>query len=196
MPHLTGVFDQFSDLDKVSPENLSAWTRVKIDKHDLVNILGNRILYPQTISINKTEIELDLGILREGLKQRPALVYEAQTNKLYIPEMFLARFPPLSRLAGVIIEAINPKGVIQIFLRGQSKVKLIGTLISPPDLEKLVEGKSKIRISVDGVEGMLNPNTLSISQIEAPQVKIKIEDKEYTVSGGELGVIIDIRTNS
>lgn len=195
MPHLSGVFEQFPDLDKVSPQNLSSWLRIKIDKHDLVNILGNRILYPQTISINKSELEMDLAILREGLKQKPALVYEAQTNKLYIPETFLARLPPLARLAGVIIEAINPKGVIQIFLRGQNKVKLIGSLISPPDVEKLVSDKPKVRINVDGVEGTLNPGSLSISQIEAPQIKIKIEDKDYTVSGGELGVIIDMRVN-
>ncbi len=196
MPHLSGVFEQFPDLDKVSPQNLLIWLRIKVDEHALINMLGNRILYPQTIAINKSELEIDMAILREGMRQKPALVYEAQTNKLYIPEAFLNRFPPLARLAGVIIEAINPKGVIQILLKGQNKVKLIGSLISPAEAEKLSGDKAKIKINVDGVEGTLNPKTLSISQIEAPQVKIKIEDKDYTVAGGELGVIIDMRTSS
>lgn len=195
MPHLTGVFEQFPDLDKVLAQNLLSWMQVKIDKHSLVNILGNRILYPQTIAVNKSELEIDLAILREAVKQKPALVYEPQTNRLYIPELFLQRFPPLVRLAGVIIEAISPKGLIQIYLKSK-KAKLIGSLISPIDVNKLVSEQRQVKIVVDGVEGTLNPNTLSISRITDSQVKIKISNKDYIVSGGELGVIIDLRINS
>lgn len=195
MPHLTGVFEQFPDLDKVPGQNLLSWMQVKVDKHALVNILGNRILYPQTIAINKSEMEIDLAILREAVKQKPALVYEPQTNKLYIPELFLQRFPPPVRLAGVIIEAISPKGLIQIYLKSK-KAKLIGSLISPVDVNKLVSEQKKVKIVVDGVEGTLNPDTLSISRITDSQVKIKIGNKDYIVSGGELGVIIDLRINS
>lgn len=196
MPHLSGVFEQFPDLDKVSPLDLSAWLHIRVDEHNLANILGNRIIYPQTVSVTKLDLEIDLAILRVALKQRPALVYEPQTSKIYIPELFLSRFPPLTRLAGVITEAINPTGVIQIYIKDKNKVKLVGTLISPPDIAKIGKDKEKIKIIVDGVEGTLAPNSFSISQISAPQIKIKIENTQYTVSGGELGVIIDLRVKS
>ncbi|MBI2593387.1 hypothetical protein HYW44_01985 [Candidatus Daviesbacteria bacterium] len=196
MPHLSGVFEQFPNLDKVSSLNLSAWLHIQVDKHNLANILGNRIIYPQTVALTKSDLEIDLAILREALKQRPALVYEPQTNKIYIPELFLQRFPPLTRLAGVIIEAINPKGVIQIYLKDKTQVKLLGSLISPPNVSKLVKDKGKIKIVVMGVEGTLSPNTLSISRIVAPQIKMKIENTSYSVPGGELGVVIDLRVKS
>lgn len=196
MPHLTGVFEQFPNLDKISPQNIVSWLRINIDEHTLINFLGNRILYPQTVALSKSELEIDLAILREAIRQKPALVYEPQANKLYIPELFIQRFPPLPRLAGIIIEAINPKGVIQIYTKDKNKVKRAGSLISPLDINKITGDKKKVKIVVNGVEGTLNPGTLSISQIGAPQVKIIIANKDYTVSGGELGVIIDLRVKN
>ncbi len=193
MPHLTGVFEEFPDLDRISSNDLKVWIREKIEEHSLVNLLGNRILYPQTVASSRMELEVDFAILREGLKQRPTLVYEPQTSKIFIPETFIQRFPTLQRLAGIIIEAISPKGVIQIYIKGESSVKLVGTLISPPDDKKLDAKESKVKVVVDGVEGFLNLNSLSISSVISPLIKIKLGVVDYSVSGGELGVIIDLR---
>lgn len=194
MSHLTGVFDQFPELDKVLPQNLLQWLSVKEDLHFLANFLGNRVLYPQTIPLNKQELEIDFAILREAIKQKPMLFYEPQANKILIPEQFLQRFPPLSKLAGAVIEAINPKGVIQIFVKSQKKLELVGSLISPMDY-KLDVKESKAKIIVEGVETILNLNTLYISQTTSPEVKIKIGEADYKASGGKLGVIIDLRVS-
>lgn len=195
MPHLTGVFEQFPELDKVSSLNLLQWLNIKQDTHALSNILGNRILYPQTIALSESELEVDFAILREAVKQRPMLFYEPQLNRLLIPELFMQRFPPLAKLAGAIIEAISPKGVIQIYSKDKKGLTLVGSLISPVDIKSLKTENSKTKIIVDGVETELNLNTLYISQTPLPEVKIKIGNLDLKAQGGKLGVIIDLRVN-
>lgn len=195
MPHLTGVFEQFSELDKVLPLNLAQWLNVKQDIHSLSNILGNRIIYPQTIALSKSELEVDFAILREAVKQRPMLFYEPQINRLLIPELFAQRFPPLTRLAGAIIEAINPKGVIQIYIKDKKGLTLVGSLISLVDTKNLKTENSKTKIIVEGVQTELNLDTLYIAQILLPEVKIKIGNTDIKAHGGKLGVIIDLRVN-
>lgn len=193
MPHLTGFFAEFPDLDKVAPEDLASWLKNKPESHTLVNFFGNRLLYPQTIAQNPEELEIDFAILREAVKQKPDLVYDPKNAKLYLPQLFLERFPPLSRLAGAIIEALNPGGVTQIYIKDKAVVKIAGTLISPPDVEKLPQDKNGIKIEVNGVAGNLKLDTLSISNIPQLEVNVKIGDKNYNVAGGILGVIIDLR---
>lgn len=196
MPHLTGVFEEFPDLDKVTPGEISSWLRSKPETHVLVNFFGNRLLYPQTIATNHEELEIDFAILREGIKQKPDLVYDAKGNKVFLPQLFLDRFPSLPRLAGAIIEALNPKGEVQIYIKDKSTVKIAGTLISPTDIEQLSKDKKTVKIEVNGVLSTLNINTLSISPINQAEVKIKIGDKSYKVIGGVLGIIIDLRLKS
>lgn len=193
MPHLTGFFAEFSDLDRVTSNDISSWLKGKPDSHVIVNFFGNRLLYPQTIALNSAELEMDFAILREAVKQKPDLVYDSKNSKLFLQQSLLERFPPVSRLAGAIIEAINPVGVTKIYIKGEGVVKPAGTLISPPDIEKLPQDKNGVKIEVNGVEGHLKLNTLSISAISQTEAKIKIGSKNYDVTGGILGVIIDLR---
>lgn len=193
MPHLSGVFEEFPDLDKVSPLQIVSWLKNKSEMHTLANFFGNRLLYPQTIALNQSEIDIDLAILREAIKQKPASVSDFQINKLYIPQDYVYRFPPLPRLAGALIEAINPKGIYQIYIKNKNQLKLVGTLISPADIEKLALDKKEINVAVNGIEGKLRVNTISISQIKSSEVRIVIGSNDYKVNGGELGVIIDLR---
>jgi hypothetical protein len=195
MPHLTGVFEEFPDLDKVTSAQIGAWLVTKPEVHTLANFFGNRLLYPQTVAVNEMDMTIDLAILREAVRQKPTVVSDPQRSKLYIPEAMVLRFPPLSRLAGVLIEALSPKGVNQIYVKNKNQVKLVGTLISPPDLKKMIEDKTSVRVAVDGVENKLNLNTISISPITSPEVNIKIETQDFKVFGGELGVIIDLRVS-
>lgn len=193
MPHLTGVFEEFPDLEKTPPAKIAAWIKTKLDSHFLTNFLGNRLLYPQTIPINEEELEIDLAILREGIKLKPTLVLDFQTNKLVFPQSLTERFPPLTRLAGAVIESLAVSGVSQIYIKDKTKLKLVGTLISPPDINKIFEKENAVKVIVDGIESVLNVNTISVSEIASPEVIIKIADTEYKVPGGELGVVIDLR---
>ncbi len=194
MPHLSGVFEEFPDLDKVSSQDLSVWLKNKPDPDILMNFLGNRILYPQTIPLSKSELEIDLAILRQAVKLKPALVYDPQRNKLFLPQSFIQRFPNITRLAGVIVQAISPKGVNQIYIKNENQVRFAGTVISPVDPSKLPNENQKVKIAINGVESILRLNTLSVSQISQANINVSIGNQDIKVSGGEIGIIIDLRT--
>lgn len=196
MPHLTGSFAEFPDLDKIPPGDIAGWLKNKPESHVLINFFGNRLLYPQTIAQNQKDLEIDFAILREALKQRPDTVYDPKSSRILLPESYIDRFPPLARLAGAVVEALNPKGITQIYIKDNKTVKLAGTVIRPLEIEDLAKTGSSVRFEVSGVAGVLKLNSLNISQIDGTGQKIKIAEKEYIVSGGILGVIIDLRINS
>ena len=195
MPHLTGFFAEFPDLDKIPPGDIAGWLKNKPESHVLINFFGNRLLYPQTIAQNQKDLEMDFAILREALKQKPEVVYDPKSSRILLPELYIDRFP-LARLAGAVVEALSPDGITQIYVKDNKTVKLAGTLIRPHEIEDLAKAGSSVKIEVGGVAGVLKINSLNISQIEGSGQKIKIADKEYIVNGGILGIIIDLRINS
>lgn len=193
MPHLSGVFDEFGDLDKVSVEEIAKWLSQKPDIHALINFLGNRIIYPQAIPITLKELEIDLAILREAIKLKPSLVYEPQTNKILIPRAFAERFPPLLNTAKAVIEGLNPKGVHNIFTKDKNQEKLVGSVISPLSPQKLSKDERTVVFTGLAIRKALPLNVVSVIQTPASEVKIVLGDEEFKAAGGDIGVIIDLR---
>lgn len=193
MPHLSGIFDEFPELDKVSVEEIASGINPKPEKHFLVNFLGNRLLYPQTICLTPQEMELDLAILRVGIKFKPGIFYQPQSNKILIPKRFLDRFPNLEALTRTIIEGINPKGTHVIYIKNQSQYSLAGSVVSPINPQKLsVDGKNII-FSGLALQKSLPLNMISIIQTPVKAAKIKLGNQEFDVSGGDAGIFIDLR---
>lgn len=193
MPHLSGVFDQFPDLDKTSPEEISAWLKSKPEIHFLINFLGNRIFYPQTVPITQKEMEIDLAILRRGIKLKPSLVFEPQTNKIVIPKLLVDRFPPLSSLVKTIIESINPKGIHLISIKEKSQVSIVGSVISPLSPQKLSSDEKTVILTIGEIKKPLRLSAISLIGLSAPENKILLGDEEFKVAGGALGVLVDLR---
>lgn len=193
MPHLSGVFDEFADLDKTKPEELLAFLKQKPEIHFLVNFLGNRILYPQAIPLTLQELELDLAILRKGIKLKPSLVFEPQTNKIVIPKLLIDRFPDIGTLVQTIIESINPKGVHLIFIKDGTGTRLVGSVVSPLNPSKLSVNSKTVAYFEEKGERQLSLGSISFVPSLAREVNIKLGSEEYKVAGGELGIIVDLR---
>lgn len=193
MPHLSGVFDEFPDLDKTTPQELAAFLKQKPEIHFLVNFIGNRILYPQAIPLTIQELELDLALLRKGIKLKPSLVFEPQTNKIIIPKLLTDRFPSMNNLVQAIIESVNPKGVHFIFIKDAAVIKLVGSLVSPLNPAKLSRDTETVIFSDEKSERPLNLNEISFIPSNAREANIKLGGEEYKAAGGELGIIVDLR---
>lgn len=193
MPHLSGIFDEFPDLDKTTPEELAAFLKQKPEIHFLVNFLGNRILYPQAIPITEQELELDLALLRKGIKLKPSLVFEPQTNKIIISKLLTDRFPSLTNLIQAIIESINPKGVHFVFIKDAAVIRLAGSVVSPLNPAKLSRDTKTVIFSDEKSERTLNLNEISFIPSNISETNIKLGGEEYKAAGGELGIIIDLR---
>ena len=193
MPHLSGVFDEFPDLDKIHVDQLMAWISQKPEVHFLVNSLGNRILYPQTIPLTKTELEIDFAILRVGIRLKPSLVFQPQTNKIVIPKLFVDRFPPLKSIVLSIIEGINPKGTHFIYIKEKPQLKLIGSVVSPPNPQKLSRNGTTVTFSSGKINKQMPLNSISLVELPLSETIITLGDEEFKVSGGEVGVMVDLR---
>lgn len=193
MPHLSGVFDEFADLDKVPIDEISTWLNIKPEIHFLINFLGNRILYPQVVPLTSKDLEVDLAILRAAIKLKPSMVYEPQTNRILIPKLLSDRFPKIKDLVKVIIEGINPKGVHNIFRKSDKEYQLVGSVISPLSPQKLSKDERTVIFTGLAIQKALPLNAVSILDTPAPEAKINLGGEEYSAAGGEAGIFIDLR---
>lgn len=193
MPHLSGVFEQFGDLDKVSIDEIAKWVSQKYEIHFLTNYLGNRILYPQAIPLTLKELEIDLAILREAIKLKPSLVYEPQTNKILIPKAIAERFPPIVNTAKAVVEGLNPKGVHSIYIYDKGSQRLVGSVISPLSPQKLSKDERNVVLSGMAIRRALPLNSVTVMPTPASEVTIVLGDEEFKASGGEVGIIVDLR---
>lgn len=171
--------------------DIASWLKVKGNIHMLQNVIGNRLIYPQTIPVTKEDLQVDLAILREAIFRQPNKIYDQKGRILLIPEEFEKRFPPLVVLVTTIIECLNPSGITFVYLRSRQVNQMIGTIIAPQDIVK----NRTISVIVNGKAlTNLKPGSLTLFPYKDKQVRVKVDsDEEKLVSGGKLGVIIDLR---
>lgn len=190
MPKLTGVFELFDNLDKISPNSLNNWLKNREEPHYLQNFVGNRILYPQIVPTTKREMDLDFALLGEAVKLNRQLFFDEQSKRVIIPEVFLSRFPNLPRLGVVMVEGISPQGESTIYLKTKSGHQFLGTVIAPT----LISSDGPMQITINSKVSNVSLGSLVVFPITSPKVRVKIDAlAEIEVSGGELGLIIDLR---
>lgn len=128
MNKLTGIFEHFRYLDQIPISDISKWLKYKVKDTDLENFIGNRIIYPQTLPINKLELEIDLAILREALKRQPEVLYDRRLNKIIIPGEFQYRFGTFENLVKAITEVLILKKNTRIYLEENNSIRLVGSI--------------------------------------------------------------------
>lgn len=192
MPKLSGVFDQFANLDEITSEDLNRWLKVKIEQHALENFLANRIYYPQSVPMTAQEMEIDLAILREGISRGDKKFYNLAVSKLVIPDEFLRRFYPIHNLVAAFIDGLdgNLKEVTQILLAQQGNKKLVGSIFLPKEQPQ----NNPVTIRIEDQKYDLKLNTLTLLPIKKTNLKIMVDQsQEIIIDGGELGIFIDLR---
>lgn len=190
MPKLTGIFEQFRYLDQIPVADLTKWLPAKIEVHALENYIANKIIYPQTLPLNQMEMNIDLALLREAIKRQPEIVLSSDGQKLNLPSNYQYRFGSFEVLIRALVEALNPKGVVQIFIESLSKPQLVGSLVVPNSVPK----EEIVSVSVnDQVLGLKRGN-VAILPFKDPHLIIKIENSpEMLAMGGNIGLVIDLR---
>lgn len=201
MPKLSGVFSLFKNLEKIAPQSLNHWLKLNENPHYLYNFIGNRILYPGVIPLSFREVDMDFAILKEAVRLNKQLFYfdsgipnQPGDKKIVIPEEFVNRFPPLERLGASMVEALTPSGIIAIYIKPSTasgkSLELVGSVIAPTLLS--TEGAPQILINNNPVK--VNLGTMVVFPFEDRHLRVKIDSlDEILVSGGKLGLIIDLR---
>ncbi len=199
MPKLTGLFDDFTDLDLISVEKIREWLHWKGNPQILENRLGNRILYPYGVPVTPQDLEFDLALLREVVKFQPQKYFDVNSQKIVIPARFLKYVPDLPRLARVFIDGLEPEGVISLLVKSETEEKVAGTLIRPQILDEAGEvrfrlGEQKYEIGIGSVMSLpAFSEKVEIGFVSESATLQGKKDINLSVSGGSLGVIIDTR---
>lgn len=201
MPKLSGVFSLFKNLEKIAPQSLNHWLKLNENPYYLYNFIGNRILYSEVVPLSPRELDIDFAILKEAVRLNKQLFYpdsgvqnQPGDKKIIIPEEFVNRFPPLERLGAGMVEAIAPSGIVSVYIKTTSasgkNLELVGSVITPTLLS--TEGEPQILINNNPVK--VNLGTMVVFPFEDRHLRVKIDSlDEILVSGGKLGLIIDLR---
>lgn len=191
MPKLTGIFEQFKYLDQIPMSDIIRWVPKTMETTQIENFVGNRILYPQTLPINRIEMEIDLAILREAVRRQPEVFLDATQKKFLISESVGNRFGQIENLIKALIEALSPKGVTQIYTKNEEQIKLVGSVITP----SVVPNELVINASINNQSMGLRGGSVIFLPFKDQKLIVKIGDskEQMLASGGELGLVIDLR---
>lgn len=191
MPKLTGFFSGFPELGKLTVEDVNHWLKAKEQVFFVENFIGNRYLYPQTIPLSADDLEVDFALLREFIRYHPEFVYSAKNKKLQILEELELRFPPPQKLIGAVLDVLALVDQTPVLLRKTSgEVRLVGTVVSfTPS-----EGESFSDVNVNGQLLKLQSGTVTILPNREDHIVVQINSQPpLSISGGQLGVVIDLR---
>ncbi len=195
MAKLSGIFDNFTDLDKLPVADILASLKQRLDPHVIENLIGNLILYPQTVPVSKAEMEIDRAILGQALIKAPNLVWDNRNRKIIITEELACRFPPLIKLISTIIDALKLKEITFIASKEGSLLKTLGTFIPFSVIYETHETKKDTPIAfINNQQRKLKGGIVNIIPIKDKQVTFRAgESKEVFLMGGDLGLLIDLR---
>ncbi len=220
MARLPGLLDSFDNLDQITPEDIASWLKPVPDYKLLENYLANKILYPQTRSINEYDMQIDLAILREVLKKNSPKLAAPKTNsllgdnpfinttlrKILIPAELLYFVPNLLSLVQVFIDAFLSKRQRRDYFQD------LWTLVLTGDVDEIVG--SVLLPQFDGSGGVMDfriqnknyqirQNNLML--VPCPKDRCEIayklqkgkllgrQENAFEVYGGKLGLVIDGR---
>lgn len=200
---VTGLFDQFDNLESIQAEDLIKWLKPPHHLITIQNLLANRILYPQSVPVTKQDLEFDLALLREALKSAKVKSFVDQTTKkIIIPHQFIESIPNIGQLVWVFIDAFllslpQQKDLRVWTVETARPAKVLGTVIFP----KLdVNGEMKFKL--DGKDFIIKKGSLVILpcgvhchlnfQFTNGEI-LGLKEGAIEIYGGELGLVVDGR---
>ncbi len=200
MSKLSGIFENFSNLDELPLDKISDSLKSLPNEFMLENFLANRILYPQAVPVSLADLEIDLAILQMALKILPhKKFYDEQGKKIYIPENFLSRFPDIKKLSFCFTEGLQPVDITQFLIVSPAYKKPIGSFIPL----KFEDKKGKVVLDIEGIKLTFGAGKLISVPCALLHCHIRFSAKgarlhgksegAFEAFGGRLGLLIDGR---
>ncbi len=185
------------DLDQIPAIVVNPRVKNKGQSESLENFIGNRVLYPQTISASFEDMEIDFAILKESIRRDPGLFFNSISKKIILPSDFISRFPPVSKLITVVVQVLVLPGVTMVYIKKNISIILVGSIINIrklPIFSKLIKDQVLIDLMVGDIATKARLNEIIILPLKEHHIKVKISNsEEIFVAGGELGLVLDLR---
>ena len=173
-----------------------------INPLQLEDFFANRKIYPNTLPQTERGFWLFSLLLREKLEK--ILPSEEKIKRLILSSKVLSPFPTLPLFLLFLIDTLQPKSVLEVFLKEGKK--RIGTVISLEDIDWKKEEIGRFDLLLKGKKQTVRLRAGEISLLKLKEGEeltlefylrgAKIEGKSKTkisVLGGKVGVVIDSR---
>lgn len=213
------MFDSFDNLDQIAVEDIARWLKGAPNEVALENYLANKILYPQTLPLTKADLELDLAILREALRQNapknlkgagPFLgdntFLNVMLRKILIPSNFLRFVPNMTTLIWAFVDAFLLERKREDFFEDLWTIILTGEIdetVGSVLLPQFMDRNGVLELQLGNQSYKVRPGSLMVIPCPANRCQIaykfnkgKILGKEESaieVYGGRVGLFIDAR---
>lgn len=199
MAKVSGIFEYFKDLDKISVEDVALNLKSSADDFYLENYIANKALYPQTVPVTAADMELEMAILAVAVKQN-LTIFKLQQKKLQIPKIFITRFPNLQKLIIVVKDAMDLKEeIITLEVLDEGRVKPEGSLIKV----NLKDESGSVRFKLDNKSYQTKKGSILFIPCNSKKCHLQfktssgaiLNKKEgiMDVYGGIIGVVVDAR---
>lgn len=221
MPRLSGLFDDFDNLDQITPEDIACWLKPVPELGQLENYLANKILYPQTLPATERDMQIELAILRQALKliapksksqkengllgENPFL--NITLRKILIPARFLNFVPGLPGLVQVFIDAFLSERERKDFFQDLWTLVLTGStdeVVGSVLLPQFDDNGGLMNLIVLNKNYQVRQGNLTV--IPCPKDRCEImyklqkgkllgkQENAFEVYGGKLGLVVDGRS--
>lgn len=219
MPRLSGLLSSFDNLDQIDVNNLVSWLKPSPTPVHLENYLANKILYPQSMPISPSDMQIDLAILREALRLNgpkpkdrgsPLLGDNPFLNitlrKVIIPQKFLRFVPDLVSLTWAFVDGLllgrERKDLFEdlwAVVVSDDVDEVVGSIVIPQFNSK----NDALELKVLGKEIKIKAGSLTV--VPCPKNRCEIaykltggnllgkKEAALEVYGGRLGLLIDGR---
>jgi len=218
MPKFSGLFDSFDNLDQLNLEDVAFWLKRPPQMTQLENYIANRILYPQTLPLSAADMEIELAILREVIKQTFSQMDKNSNllgenpflnptlRKILIPRRFLKYVPDLVKLTWAFVDIIpvkdkkeDPFTDLWIIVLTDDTDEVIGSLLLP----QFSNSSAQLELNILGKAYKVVAGSLVV--LPCPKERCQISYKfnqgkilgkaenSLEIFGGKLGIMIDGR---
>ncbi|MBI2595135.1 hypothetical protein HYW46_00170 [Candidatus Daviesbacteria bacterium] len=196
MSKLTGVFEQFKNPDQIPLQDITRWVKHAKDPKAIENFIGNRILYPQTVALNESDLGIDYAIMRESIRRNQRLYLNPIGNKISLEQSFIARFPPAAKFINIIVQSLDLPELTTILVKNNVGMIVSGSVINIrklPNFDKLKE-QEMLELFIDGTPTKIRLGGISILSLKDHHIKLKIDGLNgMMVAGGTFGLVLDFR---
>ena len=217
MPKVSGLFDSFDNLDQIALEDIARWLKVTPNMTQLENYLANKILYPQSVPLSRSDSEVDLAILREALRingpKSPgnALLGDnaflnITLRKILIPARFLPFVPGMRALVWAFVDAFLLDRKEEDYFQDLWTVVLTGEvdeIVGSVLLPQFSDNNAVMELMLEKQLYKVRPGSLMV--IPCPSSRCEIgfkfkggkllgkQESAFEIYGGRLGLMIDGR---
>ena len=181
---LPSVLSQFTNLEQIDPKLVAAQSKLAFNLSQIENYVANKQLFPHTIPISISEMNVELAILSQVVKLNSNFFYNNNLKKIIIPEEFDDYYKGRDALIKAVCLGLDLSGVSQIVIRQNTNTNLSGSVVVRKTPNK------KVAVMISPNTYTQNVPATSLYTLNSSPCSATIDGEVFSLQGGSLGLTL------